>query len=407
MLVLRRAVPALVIIWTLAGPGVAADTGALTLEEALALARERAPVVLAARARVEEARGRLSGAAVRLGANPVLQAGIGRRNAAGEGSTDFEVELTQELGVAGRRRARIAGAEAAMLSEEALAEEIERAHTLEVAEAFLRALHAGERLRLSQGSHDTAIRIAHAAERRFQAGDVAVLDVHVAQAARARALSEVNAWKAEEAAALGALRVLLGARPGESTAIRGDLGRVPAHDLSRLIVQAADRPDLRALAARIDQADAEVRLGRTFRRPGLEVGLRYEEEGNDEIAMGLLAVSLPVFDRGQGASSEAVARAGRLRMEHESLRAGVEAEVRTAFEVHRQRVEAEAAIRTALPGLTESEQLAARSYESGQIGLSELMLLRRDLQETRIAHIDRQLEAAVSGIRLEASAGVL
>lgn len=402
-----RAWLALVIVMSHAGGVAAQDGNTLTLDMALARARERAPVVLAARARIGEARGRLTGASLHLNGNPVLAGTTGRRTASGEDFTDFEVGVTQGLGVAGRRRGRIAAAESALSSEISTSEEVTRRHIMDVADAFFRALHAIGRLQMLRDSHDVAAEIARVAERRYLAGDVAVLDVDVAGAARARAHSAVLSEEAELQAAMGELRILLGMKADEPLAIRGELDRRSRYELSGLVEQAAGRPDILALAAQIEQADADTRVGRTFQRPEVDVGVHYKEEENAKVVLGGLSVSLPLLDRGQGLTAESSARALRLRMEQDALRQSVATEVRTAFEVYLKRLEATAAIGAVLPSLSESEVLAARSYEAGQISLFELLLVRRDVIETRVAFIDRQLEMAVAGIRLEASAGVL
>lgn len=408
MILLRRAGAALVILISQAGRvGIAQEGNSLTFEEALARARERGPAVLAARARVEEARGRLKGATIRMRGNPVLDGGLGRRTVAGEEFTELEVGLTQGLSTAGQRSARIAGAEAGVSSEIANSEEVTRRHALEVGETFFRVVHATERLRLLRNSQDVAAEIARIAERRFQAGDVAVLDVNVAGAARARARSEVLSGEADLRTALGELKVLLDVKAEGPLAVRGALDRLPAYDLSVLVERAAKRPDIDALTARIQQAEAEARVGSSFRRPEFDVGVRYKEEENAKAVLGGLIVSLPVFDRGQGTSAEASARALRLRMELDALRQAAETEVRTAFDTYVQRLEASSVLLMVLPSLTESEELAGRSYEVGQIRLADLLLIRRDVVETRLSYLDRAFEAVVAGIRLEASAGVL
>jgi hypothetical protein len=61
----------------------------------------------------------------------------------------------------------------------------------------------------------------------------------------------------------------------------------------------------------------------------------------------------------------------------------------------------------AIPGLDENETLTARSFEVGQLGLPELLLIRRELLETRLQYLDALLEAALARIDLEASAALL
>jgi cobalt-zinc-cadmium efflux system outer membrane protein len=61
----------------------------------------------------------------------------------------------------------------------------------------------------------------------------------------------------------------------------------------------------------------------------------------------------------------------------------------------------------AIPGLDENERLTLRSFEVGQLGLPDLLLIRRETLEIRFAYLDALLEAALARIDLEASAGVL
>src|SRR5215218_9545999 len=85
----------------------------LTLEEALALARERGGTVILARGRIEEARARQAQAGRRFQENPVLEVDGGYRRA-GDGFFDFEAAVTQGLDAGRRRSARVAGARAGL-----------------------------------------------------------------------------------------------------------------------------------------------------------------------------------------------------------------------------------------------------------------------------------------------------
>ncbi len=407
MHVLRSAGAILAIVLVQTGGVQPQEKAPLTLEAVLALVRQRAPAILAARARVDEARARLTGASMRMRGNPLLEGAVGSRDDQGESFTELEIGVTQGLGVAGRRQARMAGAEAGVSGEIAVSQEIERRQLLEAAETFFRLLQARERLALWRAAFDITTAILHTADRRFQAGDVAVLDVNVARAAQARARSLVLAGEADMERAVGDLEILTGLKPLDPGSIAGDLGAPPADDLPLLIERAGQRPDLLALASQMQQAEAEERLANTFRRPEFDVGLRYEEEEDARIVLGVLAVSIPVLDRGQGPAGEASARASRLRAEHEAMRRVVATEVETAFGVHQRRLEAANAIGVVLPDLAESEQLATRSYESGQMSLIDLLVVRRDLLETRLLYVDRLFEASISRVQLESSAGVL
>ena len=73
----------------------AAQSISLSREEALARAREQAPAVLIARARIEEAQGRLLGARVRFRDNPTIDVGTGPRNTEAGTLTDLDVGFAQ------------------------------------------------------------------------------------------------------------------------------------------------------------------------------------------------------------------------------------------------------------------------------------------------------------------------
>jgi outer membrane protein TolC len=60
-----------------------------------------------------------------------------------------------------------------------------------------------------------------------------------------------------------------------------------------------------------------------------------------------------------------------------------------------------------IPGLDENEQLTTRSFDVGQIGLPDLLLIRREILETRLQYLDALLEAALARTDLDASSGIL
>jgi cobalt-zinc-cadmium efflux system outer membrane protein len=385
-----------------------AQENALTLDQALTLARERAPTLLSARIRIDEARGRLVGASVLLHENPLVEAAAGPRNSERGRFLDTEIGIHQTFELGGRRGARVAGAEAGVARAVAESEDAARRLLRDVAVAFYRALYAEERLRLATAAEGVAEEIVRIAEQRHQAGDVPLLDVNVSRAALARARSDHQAAEATRSAALGDIRILLGMDAVQPFAVQGDLHNRRRFELRELIAGSSDRPDLRSLDAEAHEADADLRLGKGLAWPDVGLGVRYAREEEANVFLGGLTLALPLLERGQGLRTEASARARRLQLELDAGRRLIDVEVRTAFEVYGRRVDAVTELeQNALPLLDENEALARRSYEAGQIGLAELLLVRREILETRNQHIDRLLEAAVAGIELEASAGAL
>jgi cobalt-zinc-cadmium efflux system outer membrane protein len=378
----------------------------MTLADALARARDHAPEIISARLAVAEARARVTGAALRLPSNPELDVSVGNRDTPTGRSTDLQVGATQPLEPPGRRAARIAGATAQVDQSLASAEDISREVLRDVAITFFRAVYATERLRLLKTGEELATTILDAADRRYRAGDIPVLDLNIARSSLARARSEREGGEAELAASLGTLRRLL--LLDGAVAVQGSLAVTEAPDAGPLFASAQQRPELRRLEAAVREAEADVRLGRSFGRPDYGVGLQYEREGDDRILLGGLTISLPFFSKGQELRAAGTARAARLRAELEAARARIRIDLEAALDTHTRRVAAARALGTdALPGLDENEALTARSFEVGQIGVTDVLLIRREILDTRSAHLSALLEAALARVAVDDAAAVL
>ncbi len=384
----------------------AAQSRVMTLAEVLARAREQAPQIVSARLALEESRGRLAGASVRFQSNPQVDAAIGSRNGPDTRFTDLELGLGQSFEPGARRSARIDGANATIAQTSANAEEVTRAVLRLAASAYYRALHANERIKLLNATYELASGVFAAADRRFKAGDIAVLDVNIARASLARVRAEREGAEASKSIALGELRQLLGLQ--SEVDVDGSLSRPGETDLTVALQTAAQRPELRALEAGIQEAEAELRLGLSFSKPEYGIGVRYAREEGDQIVLGGMTVTLPMFSKGQEQRAVGSARAARLRAELAAAQSRVQIEVRAVFDAYTRRLAAVRMLETdAIPGLDENEQLTTRSFEVGQLGLPELLLIRREILDTRSQYLDALLEAALARIDLDASAATL
>ena len=399
-----RTIAVCAIVCMYASPGAAQRM--LTLADVLARAREQAPQIVSARLAMEESRGRLLGASLRFQENPQLAGALGNRSGPDQRFTDYELGVDQMFDPGARRDARIAGAQAAIAHSSANVDEVTRVVLRDAAFAYYRALHANERIRLLNASFELASGVYSTADRRFRAGDIAVLDVNIARAALARVRAEREAAEASKTLALGELRQLL--MLGEDVAVDGMLSRPGDVDLSAALQAVAQRPELRVLEAEIAEADADMRVGQSFAKPQYGVGVRYSREEGDQIVLGGMTVTLPMFSKGQEQRAVGAARASRLRAELTAAQARVQQEVRSAFDAYNRRVAAVQVLESdAIAGMDENEQLTTRSFEVGQLGLPELLLIRREILDTRSQYLDALLEAALARTNLDASAAIL
>ena len=380
----------------------------LTLKQALALARIRAPSTRVARARIGEARGRLLDAQVILHANPTFEVGGGPRIGPDGTRPNLDLGIGQVFELGGQRGARIDAANAEVERVSAVIEDTSRRTLRDVAAAFLQARHIEERLRISAGAERLAAELHRVARRRHETGDVGVLDANLAALALARAQAEVRMAEAARERALSTLRRLVGLEPRAVVTISGNLLDRKRYTLADLLARAPERSDLRALDAAARQADAEVRLGKARTWPELGLGLGYAREEDADLVLGTVTLTLPLFDRGQGLEAVARARGEAARIERETTEAAIACAVRAAFDTYQRLLSAvEHFEQHALPQIEHSDALARRTYEAGAMQLGELLAIRRELVEARVVHVDLLLGAALAGVELEAEAGAL
>jgi cobalt-zinc-cadmium efflux system outer membrane protein len=182
----------------------------------------------------------------------------------------------------------------------------------------------------------------------------------------------------------------------------------PAPDAEMLARSVEQRPELRVLDAAIREAEAETGLASTFQKPNYTAGLRYQREEGDHMLFGGLTLTLPVFSKGQEQSAVGTARAARLRAELEGARTRVRIELQAALAANERRAAAARVLETeALPGLDDTDALTTRSFDVGQIGLPDVLVIRRELLDTRIQYLSALLEAALARVKVDAAAGVL
>lgn len=372
----------------------------LSLDDALRRAAELSPALARARGALEAARAYETRARRRFEDNPEIEliGGCCRDDDA----LDFEATLAQSLDGALRRAARRGSASADVARAAADLDAARREVSSATTRAFFQALAGQERLALLEHDRRLVEDLGTMTERLAAAGELAALATNRASTTRAAARSAARAAMAEHRQALATLGALVGLAP--PFALAGDLTigepTTPAPPLEQ-------RSDLRRLAAELAAAEAEVALGRSLARPAWGLRAGFEREEHEDVFRAGLALTLPLAERGREVRAAGGSRAESLRRALVASRAAAEAEVAGARAVLADRLAALAEIETVLPTLADSEHLALRSFETGEIGLGELLLARREILETRLAHLDRRLEAALAHLDLQTAEGRL
>jgi outer membrane protein, heavy metal efflux system len=381
----------------------------LTAERVVELAERQNPDVLIARTRTAQAEGLLTTARIRLPANPEVDAFIGSRdNTVGGRSGEYEFSFLQRFEIGGQRDHRVAAATAGVTQRTLdVGTEILQAQTMALA-AFYRAAHAQESRRVTDEAMALSEEAVRAAQARYEAGETAVLDLNVARVEQARARREQLTAASRFEGAVAELREVLALPAQDPVVIQATLHAPDVPGVDALLSRVSERPDLRALAARLEQAEAESRLLRSSRTPDLFAGVGFRREESEPVIGARIGVTVPLFQRQAGAIATATGQIAELQALVNARRAALEARLRGAYARYVIAAQAaEAITSTALPLIGENEQLTRESYQAGKIGLLELLVIRREGFAARRDALDAQLEATLAGIEVRGVAGVI
>ncbi|TFI59784.1 TolC family protein [Sphingomonas parva] len=371
----------------------------LTLQQALEEAEARSPAILAARARVEAAEARIRQAGFR--SNPELSVEV--ENFAGTGDlsgfrgTETTVALNQRLDLGGRRRTRVAAAQAELAAEQ-LRLSIARADLAQaVREQFARAVTARERLRIASDSEARARDLARVAGILVQEGREPPLRAIRARSAAAQALADLEAARAEERASRSTLASLFGVTepPAEVVGALLDLQPRTLTPENSLEVRLAEAERLRA-EAEVGRERSEARLD-----PAVGLGVRHVRENGDFALVGGVSMPLPVFNRNQGniAAAQAGVRAAEANLASVTASARVRAQ-NAITNVDAAAARVAALENAAIPEAAEAVRLAEISYREGRATLLELLDAQSAYRAAQTSLIDARLAQALATAEL-------
>ncbi|HWP28020.1 MAG TPA: TolC family protein [Chloroflexota bacterium] len=391
----------------------------LTIEEARAAAFRSSPDLVAARAALEAAAGRVRQAGA-LG-NPTLSYGYEQTGAAGQRNAQSIVALQQSLEFTGVRGARAGAAQLRREAAEAELRAAEASLAYRVTRAFALAVAAEERLGLAHRAALAFERAQAATQARLAAGDASGYEARRIGLETARYAALRASAALARRAAYAELAALVGI-PVDSLASAGlaPLARPSARlALSRdsILTLALRRPEVVAAghyeaAARVDE---RVALRERIPVPVAVVGWKTERTaagpaGLSGFVAGL-ALPLPLWDRRAGAVAAAAADARRRAADAEAVRRGAVREAEEAYAAVIAVEEELERLSSALGGEAAAALVAAETaYAEGEISLIEwldavrayheaesmVVTLRAELHVRRAA-----LERAIGGTSLE------
>lgn len=385
--------------------GAAQDGARLPRAEALREALSRNPELRAERARLGVEEAQLVRASQLLPSNPELQARLGTdRPFKNTGEQLMEVQLQQEVEIAGQRGLRKTEAETRLRAAQARVRALETRIAQEASGAWYRLWRAEQQRTLAREALELARALDTAAESRFQAGDIPELERNVAAVDLARAERATATLEAEHARARLDLARLLGRTDTQAPDIASEeepLPELPAETLEALQAQAREhRADLAAAKHTEAAAEARVQLRSRERIPNPTLSVAYERESQifgsledvDQHLFAGLSIPLPFWNRGQAELREARAEQGAAQVEREAAERQVDTEVATALTEVRQARKALDALTGTLPKMKRNLELVRRAFEAGQLDLLSLLNARDRAQQAQQEYVEARVE---------------
>ncbi len=389
----------------------AADDAGLSLRDAIERAGnirpELAGLVFETRLRESEARA--------AGLRPLPQLELAVEDALGSGtrsgfdSAQTTLSLSQLFELGGKRRGRLAVAEAR--SARLLTEQSIRQLDVvsEIARAFVETLARQARVAAAEAAVQLAQRQQAAVDQRVQAG--AAPPAERSRAIVALAETELLLEDARHGLSTSrfALATAMGLERPDFTQIAGDLfAQPPVAGFETLMTRVESAPDFLRFATDLRLKQAEMQLARNRQRADLRATLgvrRYEQ--NDDAAL-VAGVAMPLFSASAAQPAIDAADAELSLVEHQRRAALLKA--RRLLFTHYQEMEHARHVvstldREILPELERALTQTEDGWRRGRYSLLEWSDVQRRLLEARVRRVDSASEFQIHHIEIERLTG--
>jgi len=384
-------------------PSSPAGEPALTLGEAFTLAEANNRTITAARLRRAVDQAGIDVAAERP--NPEL------RYEQAKETPHQSLTAAQPVELAGKRGKRMAVARAVAQTGEAELAMTRADVRAQVRRAYYGLAAAQERVVLAVDLQALAGRARDTAQQRFQAGDVARLEVLQADLLLAQAQSEAASVAADRDASRAELNALLGRPTLAPTHVAEDPGdfALPAVEIAATAAMQGNA-ELAVLDRQLQEAVARAALARAEQTPDptLEAAVTHDAPGEFDwgwrFAVGL---TLPLWTRHSAAVRVEDATLAQLRAQREAFVQKLEGAVGAALARARVQREQYARYRDqVLPETREIEAMAEDSYRSGQTDLPALLQALQSVREARAKAVQAAFDYQIALAELERAAAV-
>lgn len=321
------------------------------------------------------------------------------------------VFFSQPLEIGGKRKQRIELARQETALTEVGISTLERQIRRSTREAFYGLAFArAETARLAKVVQ-LADRLKQVAEQRFEAGDVAQLEVMQADLGAARARAEFQVAQQREKVSLSRLNALLNEPPSTEWEIASSLEDLPTSAPLEAVLQRAyqSNQELQRLAQEERVEQSRTNLLRAERIPNLDVEFGADFNALPEFRVGprgQLSLTIPLFTRNQGEIAQSLVNQQVLESQIAATRRAVAGRVEADYlELASRRVEVELYRQKLLPVTFRLEAMAEESYRAGKANILTVLDTQRSAQDIEKAYLQSLRESQGAFAALEETVG--
>ncbi len=373
---------------------------------------------------MERARARLRQAGLRPNPTIDFEQTTGRfTGAAGERETSIGIAVPLEIG--GKRGRRIDLAKTELEASEAEIANRERLLTSEVRANYAEALAALRELEITENLNNIDLQTTRFIQARVNEGESAPIELNLLRVEVDRLRSRRALVEGRLQAALLRLKNLAGIPPEESLRLQENiltpsLAAPPSSLEAATEIALRTRPDLKLAQLAEEVAQAGLRLARAEGVPEVTTFAKYTISRSvfDDTPVGILtdrdkllsfgvSVGIPVFNRNQGAKTEATAAISQSRTRREFLESVIRCEVASAYARYEFARSATAIFEQGVVGRSNENIRAIRAaYEIGEFKITDLLAEQRRLVDSQREFIDALTEQYKALADLHAAIGI-
>jgi outer membrane protein, heavy metal efflux system len=354
----------------------------------------------AARLDIDRARARLRQAGLRSNPTIDFEQTTGKLTGS-EGERETSIGFSLPLEINGQRQKRINLAQAELEAAEAEVADRERRFIAEVRAAYVEALAAIRELEITEGLNNLDVQTARIVEARVTEGESAPIELNLLRAEVDRLKSRRAIVEGRLQASLLRLKSIAGISPDGPLRLGEDiitpaLYKPPASLEASLDIALRMRPDLRLARLTERVAEAGLELARAQARPDVTAFTKYSANRStfDNTSIGALrdkdkvlsfgvSISIPLFNRNQGAKAEAATAITQAQRRREFVEQLVRAEVASAYARYEAAQSALAIFEQGvLARSTQNIQAMRGAYELGAFRMTELLAEQRRLLDS-------------------------